>query len=293
MDQRASEEKVIQYFYEPEEKETQRLYISWCGYRKCNCNHVIGPRVLTTNKIVFVVSGKGTVEQEGFPVLQVGAGDIFVLYSGKKHHYYANPREPWELMWVAFNGTDVADIFNKTHIAQNSYMHIEKDLAGIKPLMQNLIHAMADNDDKYRIQAISYLLLLFYKMSYPMNQHGSSMKRENINEIVNKAVRFIDENYYNDINVDVLSDYVNSSRSYLSRNFRAIVGVSIPAYINKVRVESAKVLLKETNLSILEIACSVGIEDQFYFSKLFKIVAQMSPSEYRIKHYNSLPRVID
>ena len=57
--------------------------------------------------------------------------------------------------------------------------------------------------------------------------------------------------------------------------------MTIPEYTNNVRVQNAKVLLTETNISLREIAASVGIGDPFYFYKIFKNITGISPSAYR------------
>ncbi len=278
------QEKVRQIFFEPDEKNSYGIYLTWCGYRKCTENHIIGPRVLSIYKIVHVVSGQGTVEQEGFETTNLNAGDVFILYSGKKHHYYANRTNPWEIKWVAFNGNEASRILSQTGLDKNPFIFSNKVTPVIKSYFQNIIEAMANKDDIRRLQATGYLMLLIHKLAEQKTNAEQKVARENINEVVKKAISFIHENYYNYIDVDILCNYINYSRSYFSRNFRAISGISIPAYINKVRIETAQVLLRETSLSVLEIAYSVGIDDQFYFSKVFRSTSGMSPTEYRIKN---------
>ena len=59
------------------------------------------------------------------------------------------------------------------------------------------------------------------------------------------------------------------------------VGVSFSNYLNKIRIEQSKLLLKNTDSSIVEIAMEVGFEDQSYFSKVFKNLTKMTPKQYR------------
>ena len=73
---------------------------------------------------------------------------------------------------------------------------------------------------------------------------------------------------------------VGVSRSHLYRVFIAAVGQSPIDYLTAYRVDEACALLKNTNLSIAEIAVSVGFFDQFYFSRVFKKVKGMPPSRY-------------
>ncbi len=71
------------------------------------------------------------------------------------------------------------------------------------------------------------------------------------------------------------------SRSYMSTEFNKHTGMSIREYINKLRIEDAKLLLTNSDLTITEIAFSVGFSDSNYFSNVFKSIVGVSPIKYR------------
>lgn len=71
------------------------------------------------------------------------------------------------------------------------------------------------------------------------------------------------------------------SYGYFSRCFHDIIGQSFSEYCISVRMKEAQLLLKNTDDSIQSIAFSVGYHDEKYFSRLFKKVTGLSPSEYR------------
>ena len=73
--------------------------------------------------------------------------------------------------------------------------------------------------------------------------------------------------------------YLNSS--YLSRIFKKETGRSFVEYLTDLRIEKAKLLLKNSDLKIYEIAERVGIDNPNYFGILFKKVEGCSPLEYR------------
>ena len=58
-------------------------------------------------------------------------------------------------------------------------------------------------------------------------------------------------------------------------------GVTILSYINTLKIDKAKLLLQEKDLKIYQIASLIGIDDQYYFSKLFKSIVGVSPHQYR------------
>lgn len=73
------------------------------------------------------------------------------------------------------------------------------------------------------------------------------------------------------------------SENYLSRLVKYSTGRSVGAWIDIVRIQRAKRLLASTDLPIIDIAASVGVEDQSYFSRLFKKETGMTPSSFRKK----------
>lgn len=75
------------------------------------------------------------------------------------------------------------------------------------------------------------------------------------------------------------------SENYLSRLVKQFTGRSVGAWIDIVRIQRAKRLLSSTSLPIIDIAASVGMEDQSYFSRLFKKEIGMTPSAFRKKMF--------
>ena len=75
----------------------------------------------------------------------------------------------------------------------------------------------------------------------------------------------------------------NISENYLSRLVKQSTGRSVGAWIDIVRIQRAKRLLSTTSLSIIDVAASIGVEDQSYFSRLFKKETGMTPSAFRKK----------
>jgi two-component system, response regulator YesN len=76
------------------------------------------------------------------------------------------------------------------------------------------------------------------------------------------------------------------NESYLSRIFKESLEMTISDYIKLKRLEYAKELLKQKNMRIKDVAISVGIHDQLYFSRLFTKYFNITPSQYRDKYNN-------
>ena len=91
---------------------------------------------------------------------------------------------------------------------------------------------------------------------------------------------YIENNYMHRLTLSSISANVNLSTSYLCRVFKSEVGTSITSYLNNLRIRKAATLIKENTFSLKEISVMVGIDDQLYFSRLFKKCMGISPSEY-------------
>ena len=98
-----------------------------------------------------------------------------------------------------------------------------------------------------------------------------------------EAKAYIKENHAQKLTVDDIASNVYLSKSYLSRIFKEETGVGLTAYINKIRIEKSKDLLKDMSLSLTDISEMVGFEEQSYFTKVFKSFEGISPGKYRGK----------
>ena len=107
------------------------------------------------------------------------------------------------------------------------------------------------------------------------------MNATDLDDLVFRVKQYIDQNYAGELSLEGLADYVHLSASYLSKLFKREVGQNISGYIQQVRIERAKVLLRTTAMKTYEIAEAVGIPDPVYFSKLFKKATGQKPKDFR------------
>lgn len=101
------------------------------------------------------------------------------------------------------------------------------------------------------------------------------------NELVNRAIKFIQRNFYNHISNEEIAGVCSCSVSTLCHLFKKFKGISVRKYICDLRISYAKELLKESNLSITLISYKTGFSDYNYFAGKFKKETGFSPSEYR------------
>ena len=105
-------------------------------------------------------------------------------------------------------------------------------------------------------------------------------------DFADQVIRYIAQNHRNDLTSQQICSHFSCSRSYMSRAFNKRTGMSIPQYITKLRMEDASFLLEHSDLSVTQVALSVGFSDSNYFTNLFKEHTQLTPSAYRKLHGN-------
>ncbi len=99
--------------------------------------------------------------------------------------------------------------------------------------------------------------------------------------IVRQTMIYLHEHYMDSISLEDAARYVSMSKEYLARCFHQEMGITLVTYLNRYRVNQAKVLLEEGRLSLTEIALETGFSGSAYFSRVFRQEVGMSPSEYR------------
>ncbi|MEZ0536448.1 response regulator [Caldicellulosiruptoraceae bacterium PP1] len=96
-----------------------------------------------------------------------------------------------------------------------------------------------------------------------------------------KALDFINKNYYKDINMTIVANYVSLNYYYFSTLFKEHTKLSFIDYLNNVRINKAKELLNDSSLKIYEISERVGFKNPKHFARIFKNITGMTPAEYK------------
>ena len=102
-------------------------------------------------------------------------------------------------------------------------------------------------------------------------------------DLVQDVMQYFQENVYRKLSLQDLCEKFNYSRSFLCDVFKRETGQSLFACFNRIKVEEAKRLLLETNLSVTEISAKFGFAELKYFGALFKKETGLAPSQYREK----------
>lgn len=156
-------------------------------------------------------------------------------------------------------------------IPQHKIVHVETLLFKIE----------AEAEKKYRFSDIMIklyikeLLVLIsrYKDTEPP-------KLSSVDSTIDSIAEYIRTNYSQNITLDILCEKFNVSKYYLSRRFKEICGIGLIEYLNSVRITNAEQLLRNSDMSVSDIAYHCGFNDSNYFAAVFKKLKGISPLKY-------------
>lgn len=109
----------------------------------------------------------------------------------------------------------------------------------------------------------------------------------NYTELTKKALEYIRKNYTCNVSLNEAAEYIGVNSCYLSRVFKEDYGMGFVECLNSIRVKEAKYLMQSTDIKLKDIVRQVGFNNYTYFFKVFKMVAGITPVEYKGKCKNS------
>jgi AraC-like DNA-binding protein len=246
--------------------------------RYCTPNWIISDSIIDFIDLTYIFEGSVTYTINGIPY-EAGKGDLICIPKNSLRHAEIDPDNPMASYTANFQlynlkGEDVLLPFPIV-----SKIDIRKDLMS---LYQQMNIEWLEKGFGYVIKVRSiflsilhcYFKILYYKESL-----------ESMDQRINKAIRYIYENYKTQINVDRLAGLVGLNPSYFGTLFKKSTGFAVKEYINNIRVSNAENLLASGEFSVKEAALRCGFEDNFYFSKVFKNIKGYPPSKVAIHTY--------
>lgn len=257
-------------------KENLALSVYNTGYQRCDGGHQWGPALRDDYLLHYVRSGKGRYVFEK-NTYQLSAGDMFLVFPSTLVSYTADEKDPWEYYWVGFNGTEARRLLKETSFSQDRPV-LHFDCAD--KLTQRLadIYRCRGNTPMSEAQMVGYLYLLFGEL---IDKTGQGNIAFGMQEYVGKALRYIQHNYAAPIQIGHIAYYVGVSRSQLYRAFMDSLGLSPHTFLKRYRINEACALLQRPSLTVSEVANSVGFGDALYFSRVFREIKGIPPSEYQ------------
>lgn len=254
------------------------LYVNCCGCSQTESLHSFGPAAKPHYLIHYVLSGKGIFRFHG-KEYNLEAGYGFLIQPNELAFYQADEKNPWSYLWVGFGGSRAEEYLTSMGLsARHPIFSCDRDeelYAIVRDMMEHNTFSMAD--DLRRNGQMSVFLSVLAQSAGVVGDD----EEDKGNQYVKQAVSFIQSNYCNPIKVTDVADFVCINRSYLYTLFENYLGMSPQQFLTTFRITKARELLESTTYPIESIALSCGYSDAMVFTKAFRAMKGMSPSQYR------------
>ena len=229
-------------------------------------------------QILYVANGKTHFWFDGKEEI-VSAGHM-VLYKPEeiqKYVYYLEDNP--EVFWIHFTGSDVKNILAYHGISLDEHVFYCGVLPDYKALFRKIIQELQlcrYGYEDYIASLFNDILLLVDRQ-----QHEQKKATGNVQEQIEHAAAYFNENYNTKISIDDYAESLHISTNWFIHNFKQYAGMSPAQYILSLRMVNAQSLLERTTYNIKEISEIVGYENPLYFSRVFKKEIGKSPTQYR------------
>ncbi len=232
--------------------------------------------------MLYCASGAGELVTESYQG-QVVSGDLIVLPPGSKHRYASQDKSPWTLFWCHFRGDHASNFYQQMPLrANNPILHGSNDLTlqnSFSSLIRTVRKAYNISDYIHVANHLRHTLALIEPL---YRQSISSPIRTILSEASVSEIReYMRDNLHKQLSLDDLARISKLSKYHFNRKYKALTGYSPLQHFIQLKIEQACFLLESSHLRIADIAFQLGYDDPLYFSRVFRKVMAVSPSQYR------------
>lgn len=250
---------------------------------------VFGPHSHSRIEINFVQKGSCAMRFEN-DIVTYQKHDCMIIYPNVEHYFFVD-KGPASLVQVEFK----MDIFPELkvnpkledhlvflhRILTNSQKHIKIiNHKKLTQLLECIVIELNEKRHNYKMMTRLHYGELFILISRHIKETLKRAESQN-NPYVNLALKQINSNFTDLIDIEKLASDIGISARYLRKLFKNHLQISPIDYIMQLRINKAKEMMHNTSLNLKEIAFATGFSNQQYFSKQFKQLTGMTPISYR------------
>jgi AraC family transcriptional regulator of arabinose operon len=232
--------------------------------------------------LIYCTEGSGWCELNGQRRL-VQRGELLAIPPGVSHAYGADEKTPWSILWVHAAGENLGSLLDELGVSLESPLlfvgHDPQLLILFEEVIATIEHGYTPSHLLYASRALTHLLGL-------MIWHRQQKWRDTPEprQKVVQSIAYMKGHLNHSLTVSTLAALANLSSSHYSALFKRQTGYAPIDYFIRLRIHQACQLLDNTDMSVKEIAAALGYEDAFYCSRVFKLLNDISPRQYRMLH---------
>lgn len=259
---------------------TRELFVTDIGYfPRARYHYRERPGGCDTYIFIYCADGTGWVEFIGEKNFSLAKQSLIVIPAGIPHRYGASEEDPWSIYWFHLKGSHVQQILDAYRLGTDP---MEIPLA----LFVKFVEWFDQCYDLLttRPYSIHHHIHVCHTMRHLLSSlglHARSPQHKKREQYLESAIGFLAERMDRSVKLSELAKHTGISIQHLIHLFKEETGVPPIDYFLRMKMQRASQLLDLTDLTVKEVAASVGIQDPYYFSRLFKKVMGSSPTVYR------------
>lgn len=228
--------------------------------------------------VIYCIDGKGWYESVG-QVWTIEKGEVLFVQRDVPHAYGSEDSSPWSIQWAHFRGALAPSYLELNNITpDNPVVNIGMQ-TGLSNLFTEALNILQSGYSIHHlVQASSYVQQILSQIGF-LATYSPPPGDAGLN--AGKIIDYMLENITGRCTLDDFAAEACLSRSYFSRQFKEKTGYSPVDYFIRLKIQRACELLETTRMTVRDIAQSLGYDDQYYFSRVFKRIAGSSPTQYR------------
>lgn len=272
----------IVHFYAPQTK--LPFYLEMAGISYCDGTYRMKRQDSAETVIEYVVEGRGYLNVNGENYAAT-AGDVYILRKKTTHTYWSDARYPWVKIFFNIRGSLAEKILDEYQLGGTGRVVLGAD--GLEQDFRDMLGSLMDSTvgqtERFDKATVDFLRIIIKLTNM---QRAAGVHKDDLMSVekeMNTLIEYITMNPRRIVSNQELADVIFRSKDYVIKRFFANFGVTPYDYQIQQKIFSAKNMLANMNLSVKEIAGSLGYDDQHYFSYMFKKRCGMSPTQYRKK----------
>ncbi|MDF2964257.1 MAG: transcriptional regulator, AraC family [Paenibacillus sp.] len=256
------------------------LSVQFLGVNYCDTDYRNIRKLAKITVIGYVLSGQGSVQVDLQSYI-ARQGDVFILPAGCYHEVAADPnhKEQWSYIWLNISGNWILKLLEAYQLLH----HVATPDSGLEPLFKEAIESAKQKSVEEMQGELQIILMrIIVSLSETLRKRCDALT-----STVQAIKQFLDNSILHPFDSIQLSAQIGISNKQMNRLFKKEVGTTIYNYVISKKIESAKLMLLDTQLTISDIGYKLGYVDPHYFSNLFHSKTGVRPSAFR-KQFNKI-----
>lgn len=262
------------------------FYIQMTGTSYCDGSYRIRRDYRDLYVLEYIVQGEGVLRVDNRQYTPK-EGDVYILHKGIAHEYFSSAENPWIKMFMNIKGSLCRTVFDEYGLGNINLI----ENCNVKKQFEEFLE-IANREQLSDHHIFNQCAGKFVEIVAELSGHEAKLTKSYSIEAV-RLKEYLDKNTGQLISNQQLSEQIYRSQDYTLKLFKREFGITPYDYQIHQKMDISRKLLLNTNMSIREVAGSVGYTDQHYFSNLFYKKCGIRPSDYRKNEQKCAPNTLE